>query len=121
MPKSRGRKNLRSRERISKRQVAQRTQEILEAQRQRFREKFGRDPGPSDPVFFNPDAPEPVPMSAVKLQAETVETMRKAGTPPHLWLQADRGLTAAGGHARQIASKSGTARSTSISPLRRLR
>ena len=66
MPKSRGRKNRRSRERISKRQVAARTQEIIEAQLQRFREKFGRDPGPSDPVFFDPDAAEPVPISAVK-------------------------------------------------------
>jgi HEPN domain-containing protein len=30
---------------------------------QDFREKFGRDPGPDDPVFFDPDANEPRPMS----------------------------------------------------------
>lgn len=30
----------------------------LEGQRERFREKFGRDPGPEDPVFFDPDALE---------------------------------------------------------------
>jgi len=57
---------------------------ILEAQQQRFREKFGRDPGPNDPVFFDPDATDPVPMSAVKVQAETIEAMRKAGTPPQI-------------------------------------
>ena len=84
MPKSRGRKNRRRTQRVTKIAITERTREILEAQQQRFREKFGRDPGPSDPVFFNPDAPEPVPMSAVKLQAETVETMRKAGTPPQI-------------------------------------
>jgi len=84
MPKSRGRKNRRTSERISKRQIAERTQEILEAQRQRFREKFRRDPGPSDAVFFDPDATEPVPMSAVKVEAETIEAMRKAGTPPQI-------------------------------------
>jgi hypothetical protein len=62
--KSRGRKN-RSSERISKRQIAERTRAILEAQRQRFRAKFGRDPWPHDPVFFDPNAIEPVPMYTV--------------------------------------------------------
>jgi hypothetical protein len=84
MPKSRGRKNRSSRERNSKKQAAERTQEIIEAQRQRFREKFGRDWGPDDPVFLDPDASEPVPMSAVKIEAETLEAMRKAGTPPQI-------------------------------------
>ena|SRR5215475_4864231 len=84
MPKSRGRKDRRKTQRISKMEIAERTREILEAQHQRFREKFGRDPGPSDPVFFDPDAPDPVPMSAVKIEAETVEAMRKAGTPPQI-------------------------------------
>jgi hypothetical protein len=59
-------------------------QDALLQQREAFRVKFGRDPGPSDPVFFDPDAPEPVPMSAVKVEAETVEAMRKAGTPPQI-------------------------------------
>lgn len=33
----------------------------LEGQRERLRKKFGRDPGPEDPVFFDPDAPAPRP------------------------------------------------------------
>ncbi|HEY7084536.1 MAG TPA: hypothetical protein VH519_06940 [Hyphomicrobiaceae bacterium] len=81
MPKSRrGKPGKKSR--VTKVAITERTREILENQRQRFREKFGRDPGPSDPVFFEPDATEPVPMSAVKVEAETIEAMRKAGTPP---------------------------------------
>ncbi|NEB03771.1 hypothetical protein [Streptomyces sp. SID13726] len=28
-----------------------------------FREKFGREPGPDDPLFFDPDADEPMPLS----------------------------------------------------------
>jgi hypothetical protein len=83
MPKSRRRKPGKK-ERIAKVAITERTQAILEAQQQRFREKFGRDPGPSDPVFFDPDAPEPVPMSTVMVQAETIEAMRKAGTPPQI-------------------------------------
>jgi hypothetical protein len=83
MPKSRRRKSGKK-ERVTKRDIAERTREILEAQRQRFREKFGRDWGPNDPVFFDPDAPEPVPMSAVKVEADVVDAMRKAGTPPQI-------------------------------------
>lgn len=40
--------------------------EIIQAIRQQedsFREKFGRDMRPDDPVFFDPDADEPVPLS----------------------------------------------------------
>jgi len=94
--------------------------QFLKAQQQRFREKFGREPGPSDPVFFDPDAPNPVPMSAVKVQAE-LEAMRKAGTPPQIAYAYKRtgGLLLRDDmreHWPQIASKSGTTRSTNISP-----
>jgi hypothetical protein len=33
--------------------------QAIEEQRRRFREKFGREPGPDDPVFFDPDADTP--------------------------------------------------------------
>jgi hypothetical protein len=56
MPKSRRRKNRRKTQRVTKVAITERTRAILEAQQQRFREKVGRDPGPSDPVFFDPDA-----------------------------------------------------------------
>jgi len=61
MPKSRGRKNRRKTQRVTKVAINERTRGILEAQQQRFREKFGRDAGPNDPVFFDPDAAEPSP------------------------------------------------------------
>ena len=31
----------------------------LERQREAFRRKFGREPGPSDPLFFDPDIDTP--------------------------------------------------------------
>jgi hypothetical protein len=38
--------------------------EALEEQLAAFRAKFGRDPGPDDPIFFDPDADEPTRLSA---------------------------------------------------------
>lgn len=39
--------------------------EVIEGQLAAFKERFGRDPGPDDPIFYDPDAPgdEPVPIS----------------------------------------------------------
>jgi hypothetical protein len=39
-------------------------QEALEAQRAAFTAKFGREPGPHDPIFFDPDADVPRPINA---------------------------------------------------------
>lgn len=50
---------------------------LMEAQRQRFIEKFGREPEPEDPVFF--DLPD-----ENTLKRELAETMRKAGIRPAL-------------------------------------
>lgn len=36
--------------------------EAVEGLRELFRKKFGRDPGPDDPLVFDPDADEPRPM-----------------------------------------------------------
>lgn len=38
-------------------------QRTVEELRLRFREKFGRNPGPNDPLFFDPQAKEPIPIS----------------------------------------------------------
>jgi hypothetical protein len=48
---------------------------ILEDQRRKFVEKFGREPGPNDPIFF--DAPP-----ADQMLAEMVETMKAANIDP---------------------------------------
>ena len=61
-----------------------RAEEILRAQQAEFRKKFGRDPGPGDPVFFDPDVDEPAPFSQVRMEAETLDAMRRAGAPPQI-------------------------------------
>ncbi|HYT95012.1 MAG TPA: SEC-C metal-binding domain-containing protein [Gemmataceae bacterium] len=48
---------------------------VLEQQKQKFIEKFGREPGPNDPIFF--DAP---PVEQVEFQM--VQAMKKAGLNP---------------------------------------
>ena len=62
--------------------------EAFEANLRAFREKFGRDPGPDDPVFFDPDADEPTPLSPDGWQAG-FEMLRQAAEnagvdPAHL-------------------------------------
>jgi len=42
---------------------------ILQEQRRAFIEKFGREPGPSDPVFFDPEYDVPTPLSEDKLES----------------------------------------------------
>jgi|SRR5579859_2638159 len=54
--------------------------ELIEAQRARFVEKFGREPSGSDPVFFDPTADEPKPL-AIETQA-LLEHMLVAGIRP---------------------------------------
>ena len=46
----------------------------IEAQLERFRTKFGRDPAPEDPVFFDPNLDEPAPLD----EQTMVEAMRAA-------------------------------------------
>lgn len=49
--------------------------QIVKEQRQRFIEKYGREPGPEDPIFF--DAP---PVEQIEFQM--VQAMKKAGVDP---------------------------------------
>jgi hypothetical protein len=59
----------------------------LEAQVRRFEEKFGRPPGPDDPLFFDPGADEPQPVSLTGLETETVGMLEAAGICP-AWIYA---------------------------------
>jgi hypothetical protein len=47
---------------------------IFQVQLELFRKKFGRDPGPEDPVFFDPKCDVPTPI----LKSELRESLRKA-------------------------------------------
>ena len=42
---------------------------ILQEQRRAFIEKFGREPGPSDPVFFDPYTDTPTPLTEQRLES----------------------------------------------------
>lgn len=59
----------------------------MEAQLRRFEGKFGRPPGPEDPVFFDPDADEPQPFSLPGLETQTVAMLEAAGVSP-AWVYA---------------------------------
>lgn len=54
-------------------------QTILLAQRDAFRQKFGREPGPDDPVFFDPAADRPAPMNDEVVDQWLLEALQKAG------------------------------------------
>jgi hypothetical protein len=57
-------------------------EQALEEQLRAFRAKFGRDPGPADPLFFDPDADEPRPLNQVAVEAGMVDAMERAGISP---------------------------------------
>lgn len=59
-----------------------RAEKILKQQLRAFRKKFGRDPGPTDPVFFDPNADTPQPIPRAEIEA----TMREVAQflPPHI-------------------------------------
>lgn len=48
-------------------------------QRAAFIRKFGREPGPGDPLLFDPDKDVPTPISAERMGSDLADTMRKAG------------------------------------------
>jgi hypothetical protein len=56
---------------------------VLRDQRKAFIKKFGREPGPDDPLFFDPEASEPSPLNQKLLEDATLKAMLAAGTPPH--------------------------------------
>jgi hypothetical protein len=60
------------------------SQDCIRQQLEAFREKFGRDPGPEDPVFFDPCSDVPRPMDLADFDAEVVEVMCEAGIRPGL-------------------------------------
>ncbi len=57
--------------------------EMLAGQRELFREKFGRDMRPDDPIFFDPDADEPVPVSVERFQ-ESLRALADGTDDPEL-------------------------------------
>jgi hypothetical protein len=56
--------------------------QILEEQKQRFRQKFGRDPRPEDPVFWDESSELPTPMSIEDIHQTILAALITAGSPP---------------------------------------
>ena len=63
-------------------QVERELENALAKQVQAFRDKFGRDPGPRDPLFFDPDAEVPTPLSPRDVMTELVAAGYRTGLPP---------------------------------------
>jgi len=55
------------------------TAEMMKAQLAAFKEKFGREAGPDDPVFFNPDCETPRPLTVEDVDRVMAEALEKAG------------------------------------------
>ena len=53
--------------------------EAIERQLEAFRRKFGRDPNDNDPILFDPDAADPVPLSDEKHERMMIEAMVEVG------------------------------------------
>jgi hypothetical protein len=55
---------------------------LLLEQRKAFIEKFGREPGPGDPVLFDPDKDAPTAIDADRLDADLEKALRDSGIDP---------------------------------------
>jgi hypothetical protein len=64
--------------------VSAETRELIKAQQAMFRQKFGREPGASDPLFFDPDADTPKPMDVEAYKEAMIKMMGDAGLPSDL-------------------------------------
>jgi hypothetical protein len=64
---------------IPKVKMSPELRQALLDQRIAFVAKFGREPGPDDPLFFDPDEDVPTPICPERTRADLTETMRKAG------------------------------------------
>ena len=53
--------------------------QAMERQMKSFKEKFGREMGPDDPIFFDPDCHVPMPLPKAKLKKGLIEAAHKAG------------------------------------------
>ena len=57
-------------------------QGLLIKQREAFVQKFGRDPGLTEPVFFDPTADDPQPLDADEVTAGLLKACQQAGLDP---------------------------------------
>jgi hypothetical protein len=58
--------------------------ELRRNQQKAFRAKFGRDPRPDEPLFFDPNKDAPVAIDLEQVFADLADNMREAGISPEL-------------------------------------
>ena len=73
---------MRKRDRVRTVPMSDQAAAALRKQIARFREKFGRDPGPEDPGFFDPETDTPTPMKLDEVEREVLQALVTAGIPP---------------------------------------
>ena len=56
--------------------------DALLEQRKAFVDQFGREPGPEDSVFFDPDKEVPTPIDPGRMEADLRKAFREAGIDP---------------------------------------
>jgi hypothetical protein len=61
--------------------MSDKTREILLRARAKFIEKFGREPGPDDPVSFDPSADTPQPVNIEVVEQHLLEALHRTDTP----------------------------------------
>jgi hypothetical protein len=97
--------------------------EALREQRRRFVEKFGREPGPNDPVFFDPDADTPQSIDyAADVKPKMLQAMRETGLDPayiHAFERTDMLLTTE--NAQQFTPRDRAAWEATVEEYRRRR
>lgn len=57
---------------------------VLKTARKRFIRKFGREPGPGDPLIFDEDADTQQQTDQQSVEAAMLDAMLRSGTPPSL-------------------------------------
>jgi hypothetical protein len=117
MPKSRGRKRPKQQtiwqEGISPKEIVRR---VLSSEQEAFKEKFGREWQPGDPIFFDPESDVPKPYPIDEARRILIEVMQMAKTPPefiYAFKKTDMLLLKIS-KCRRSAAKSGTMRSQNI-------
>ena len=62
----------------------QKAMNLLQQAHDAFVAKFGREPGPSDPIFFDPDANTPQLLDPDEMQRAMTKAMGEAGIRPEI-------------------------------------
>ena len=58
--------------------------QLLDEQREAFKKRFGREPRPEDPIFYDEDADEPTPMPQDQIHALILNALIRADSRPEL-------------------------------------